>query len=111
MLLSEQRKWRISIVDDRERVIKGKYGLISQYPDGDLDVWITTNRIALQVERSGWKAEGHYDDGAYFIRPYEDLDKACKWIKARKRRVISPEQKQIMAARLQAYRNQTTKSS
>jgi len=69
--------------------------IISMLNSGDLDVWVKSPRIASKIEKL-WKAKSHYDDGALvtsFIRPYSDLDLAARFIKAAKRRIISPEQR------------------
>lgn len=95
--IDTQRVWR-TVSEEGERVIRGKRGLVSQYPDGDLDVWVTHLRSSRTMERSGWKAKNHYDDGALFIRPFSDLDKAAKYIKAKRRRVMSPAQKAVLEA-------------
>ena len=102
--LKEQKRWRIKRLIDNEPAIVGKYGQITRFPDGDLDVWITNVPVARRTERNGWKVKNHYDDGALFIRPFEDLDAAARIIRAPKRRHLSPEQKAKAVERLAKYR-------
>ncbi len=96
MKLKDQRTWRITR-DEDEWCIRGKKGVIHQFEDGYLDVWVTDLRLSKRMERAGWEAKNHYDDGALFIRPYEDLNRACRWIQAKKRRVMSPKQLEVLA--------------
>lgn len=89
-----------------EPYIQCRYGIIRQYDDGDLDVWAINTRIAVRIERL-WPAKKHYDDGALFIRPFADLDVACRLLKARKRRKVSAEMRErgrILAERTQMAR-------
>lgn len=91
--ITEQINWRVSKARDMkwgEPYIQCKYGIITQYDDGDLDVWATTTRTAAKLEKI-WTPKKHYDDGAMFIRPFADLDQACLILKARKRRKVSSE--------------------
>jgi len=89
--------------DEGDPVVRGRHGVISQYKDGDLDVWVTNLRVALRVERGGWKAKNHYDDGAVFVRPFGDLDRAARYIQANKRRTLSPEGRLAMIERLKGW--------
>lgn len=106
--IETQKRWKTIFVEG-ERVIRGKFGQVAEYDDGDLDVWICTwerdpekveksakrsHRRAAFVESKGWKAANHYDDGALFIRPFQDLDKACRFIKARRRRQVTEAMRQ-----------------
>lgn len=102
--LKDQKKWRV-IIDNGEYVIKGKFGQVSVYGDNELDIWVCTWEPALsdqwpqmakrserrsnRMEREGWKAKQHYDDGGLFIRPFSDLDKACIYIKAGRKRQVT----------------------
>lgn len=106
MTIKDQRMWRVKPDEEGESAIKGKYGIIHQYADGDLDIWITAMRVSKLAERQGWKAAAHYDDGAYFVRPYSDLNKACQYIRARKKIVLSLEQRTTRAERLAKWRQQ-----
>jgi hypothetical protein len=110
MNLKDQTRWK-TMTDHGEHVIKGKVGQVSACGDSELDVWIcdwtNTDRgmsyghqRAVRMETSGWKAMNHYDDGGLFIRPESDLDQACRFIKARKRRHLTPEAQARGAARL-----------
>ena len=109
--IKDQTRWRISKGDDGDYRILGKWGEIHDHVDG-LDVWIhafkpteelekRSERRANWIEAKGWKAKQHYDDGALFIRPFSDLDLACKFIKASKRRHLSEEQRKRAVERLQ----------
>lgn len=107
--ITEQKNWRVSKARDMkwgEPYIACKYGLIRQYDDGDLDVWVTAIRIANRLEKV-WKAKKHYDDGALFIRPYTDLDQASLILKARKRRKVSDRMRE--AGRILAERARTSR--
>ena len=108
--LNEQTRWKATR-EDGEWLIRGKRGLIGLYPDGDLEVWVTNTHVAPQLEREGWSAEMHYDDGALFIRPYEDLDKACVAIKARRRRHMSAASRAVASERLARFRKANVASN
>lgn len=89
--ITEQNRWRVSKARDMkwgEPYIAGRYGVIRQYLDGDIDIWVTAIRIANRMEKL-WKAKKHYDDGALFIQPFDDLDVACRFLKARARRKVT----------------------
>jgi hypothetical protein len=91
MNITQQNKWKVSKSRDMrwgEPYIPCKYGLIRQYDDGDLDVWVTTTRMSAKLEKI-WKVKKRYDDWASFIRPFTDLDQACRILKARKRRKVT----------------------
>ena len=91
--LITQSKWRVSKARDMkygELYIPCKYGVIRQYNDGDLDIWITNSRIAKRMANL-WPVKKDWDGEALFIRPFSDLDIACKNLKARKKRQVSPE--------------------
>ncbi len=103
-ILKTQKLWKVTLNDENDYVLQGKRGVISVYPDGDLDVWVTNLRASRVIELQGWKAKNHYDDGAVFVRPYADLDKAAKFIKAKKRRYLSPEAKARAIKRLEQMR-------
>ena len=105
--IEKQTVWRVKR-EDHEWVILGKQGQIAQYEDGELDVWVTSPVIAGRLERGGWKAEHHYDDGAFFIRPWGDLDQAAKAIRAPKRKHLSPAQRKLATERLSRYRYRKT---
>ena len=115
--LTDQKRWKTSIING-EYVIRGKFGQVALYEDGDLDVWICTwerhpdkwdeamkrsYRRSRFVERKGWKATQHYDDGALFIRPPSDLDRACLFIKANRKRFLGIEQRKEAIRRLARY--------
>lgn len=98
--LLDQKRWRVIKNGDNTYSIIGKLGEITEYGDGDLDVWIhapeqtevayrRSHRRAVAVEREGWKVKNHYDDGALFVRQFSDLDKACVYIKAKRKRQVS----------------------
>lgn len=121
MNLKEQTRWK-TILDNGEYVIKGKVGQIAPYGDTELDVWVcdwsNTDRgmsychqRAARMETFGWKPKNHYDDGGLFIRPWADLDQACKFIKARRKRKMGEAQRLKVSERLAKWRllNQTPK--
>jgi hypothetical protein len=105
----EQLNWRVSKARDMkwgEPYIQCRYGIIRQYDDGDLDVWVMNTRVASRLENT-WKAKKHYDEGALFIQPYADLDVACRFLKARKRRKVSDRMREagrILAERARVCR-------
>lgn len=89
--ITEQMNWKVSKARDLkwgEPYIQCRYGIITQFDDGDLDIWVMNSRISTRIERI-WTAKKHYDDGAAFIRPFSDLDQACLVLKARKRKKVS----------------------
>lgn len=88
MDLREQKRWKVT-VKDGEDILQGKYGIVSVMGDGLLDVWATSPIIAGRIERSGWKAKNHYDDGLAFRRPFVDLDRAATWLKCRQKRKVT----------------------
>lgn len=90
MNLRDQRRWKVTTPNGYDQIV-GKRGTIDQYQDGDLNIWITNTRVALH---SGWKPLHTYDDGADFCRKIDDLDTACKLIKARKRRRVTEAMRQ-----------------
>lgn len=98
--LKDQKNWKATL-EEGEYVIRGKRGLISQYSDGNLNVWILNTRIATKASMV-WKSLHTYDDGADFKIDFNlrDLDKACKFIQAKKKRHLSPEARQTLIARL-----------
>ena len=106
--VATQRTWkRFHDLEDNEWVIRGKYEQVADYAPGELDVWVQTLHRAQRMEREGWKVKNHYDDGALFIRPFSDLDAACRYIKARKAqkpRHLTPEQRARAVANLHTAR-------
>lgn len=89
--ITEQKNWRVSKARDMtlgEPYIRCRYGVVRQYDDGEIDVWVTNVRVFLRLEKI-WKAKKHYDDGGLFIRPWGDLNQVCLVLKARKRRKVS----------------------
>ncbi len=89
----EQKKWRVSKALDMkfgEPHIPCRYGIVRQYDDGDLDVWVMTTRMAARLAKT-WPVKKSYDDGALFIRPFSDLDKVCTVLRGRRKRVLSAE--------------------
>ena len=119
--LKEQTRWRTVLIDG-EYVIRGKFGQVALYKDGDLDVWVCdwsnteegakrTHRRSVFIESKGWTAKQHYDDGAFFIRPPADLDQACMFIKAKRKRHMSPEQRKQNAEKLARMRSRIKRDS
>lgn len=116
--LKDQKRWKTQIIDG-EYVIRGKFGQVALYSDGGLDVWVCTwepatsddwpkeakrsEHRANRMEREDWKAKQHYDDGGLFIRPATDLNQACKYIQASKRRHLNPEQRKLASERLSRF--------
>lgn len=103
-ILKTQKKWRVTLNDVNDYQLKGKYGAITVYPDGDLDVWVKNIRIFLRMERI-WKAKQHWDDGGLFVRPYADLDVIAKCLRCSKRRTMSPENRQKASERFARMRS------
>lgn len=101
--IEDQKDWRVWRDEEGQPTLRGRYGVISQYKNGDLDVWVKNVRRFNQMERF-WKARQHWDDGGLFIQPYADLNLACRYLKCRKRRKMSPEQREIQVARLARHR-------
>jgi len=102
--ITEQNRWKVSKALDMtfgEPYIRGKYGIIRQISDGNIDVWATNRRISIRLEKT-WKAKQHYDDGALFIRPFSDLDTACLILKCRKRRKVTDKMREA-GKRLSEY--------
>lgn len=102
-ILKTQKKWRVTLNDENDYQLKGKYGAITVCPDGDLDVWVKNIRVFLRMERV-WKAKQHWDDGGLFVRPYSDLDVIAKHLRCAKKRQISPEQREALVIRLAEMR-------
>lgn len=103
MDLKAQNRWRCVLVD-KEWMIRGKFGQITTYCPGELDVWIKNMRQALKAERF-WPVKNSYDDGALFIRPDADLDLACRLIRAPKRRQVTEAMRETgrqLAARMRS---------
>ena len=102
LTLKDQTRWRVFKNDEGDPILKGKHGVISLYADGDLDIWVQKTRVFAQMERI-WKAKQHWDDGGLFIRPWQDLDQAAKYLKCVKKRHLSPEQQKQCAERLRKW--------
>lgn len=93
--------------------INGKRGYVRLWDGNDkasdaLEMYLANTRIAKRVERSypAFKPKNHYDDATAFVfanKP-ELVTAACKWIKARKVRHLSPEAQKRGAERLLQYR-------
>jgi hypothetical protein len=88
--LKEQRRWKAT-KEDGEYVIRGKRGTIACYGDGDINVWVRNLRVANKIP---WKPLHTFDDGADYCRKIADLDAACRYIKARKRRQVTEAMRQ-----------------
>lgn len=88
--LKEQMRWRVT-KEDGEYVLRGKRGVIAMYEDGDINIWVLSPRIAAKIP---WKPLHTYDDGADYCRKIDDLDVACGFIKARKRRQVTEAMRQ-----------------
>lgn len=106
-LLRYQKRWKVTI-EDGEDVIRGKRGVIALYESGDMNIWIVNTRIANKIV---WKPLHTYDDGADYARKIDDLDVACGYIKARKRRILSAEQREKLVARLATMRSLRSKAT
>lgn len=105
--LRDQTRWKV-IKEDDEYCIRGKRGQIAMYLDGSINLWVLNNRIVNKIK---WKPLHTYDDGADYKLNIDDLDEACGHIKARKRRHMSPEQRQKNAERLATMRSNVKKDS
>lgn len=73
--------------------IAGKRGYIRLWGDSELELYITNTRIAARIERENkmFKPKNHYDDATAFVFSPEYVPAACKWIKAKNRRQMTPE--------------------
>ena len=103
--LITQKRWKVAKGSEMrygEPFIPCRYGVIRQYDDGDLDIWTSNIRIANKISTI-WTPKRRFDDGAFYIRPYSDLDQACQLLKARKRRRVTPEMRE-RGIRLYRYR-------
>lgn len=120
-LLQSQTRWRTVFLDG-DYVVRGKLGQVALTVDGKLDVWVCdwtntdsgmkrSHRRGVHGESLGWTAQKHYDDGALFIRPFSDLDAACRLILAPRKRHMSPESRLANAARLATMRSRIGKVS
>lgn len=95
-----EKKFKVTsegIVDGRLKSlfyeIKGKRGYIRPYGNA-LELYVSNKRVAARIERSfaQFKPKNHYDDATAFTFSEEYLSLACRLIKAKKRRIMSPEQ-------------------
>ena len=93
----------------RWREIRGRYGMIYPYNERDLGVQVKARIVAERTRREQkWLVLQDADDPVVFKTPNENLDIAAKIIKARTRRIPSPEQKAKMLVRIAAYRFKKT---
>jgi hypothetical protein len=80
--------------------IQGKRGYIR--PRGDeLELYLTSKVLANKLERNSsiFKVKNHYDDATSFTFNIDGVPAACKLIKAKNRRQMTPEQLTAMKAR------------
>lgn len=91
----------------RHYEIVGKRGYIRPY-GVNLELYLTSSVLCGRIERSfpEFALKNHYDDATAFEFPNtpELIGKASKWIVARNRRQISPEQREKMIATLRSLR-------
>lgn len=77
----------------RWQEIVGKRGYIRRWGENELELYITSTHIAARIERlyKHFKPKNHYDDATAFVFSPEHLPEACRWIKAKNRRQMTPE--------------------
>lgn len=91
--------------------VVGKRGVIYAWDASSVEMLITNRRIAITVERSNrFEVKNHYDDGAAFLVPESRIYEAFNIIKARKRRQVTPEQREMLSLRLSKMRSSIKKS-
>lgn len=89
-------------------VVKGRRGEINAWDDTTLEVMVMgvplklnpanlapdkTHNLSLpiKIERMGWKVKNRYSDSTCFLIPKEKFMQAVAIVKAKKRRIMSPE--------------------
>ena len=99
-------------------IVRGSRGDIMAWDDSFLEVTVygkplknphpdASHNLSLPMkcERLGWKAKNHYDDSTCFLLEKDRIYEAIKVIKARKRRHLSPEQREDATERLRQMRS------
>jgi len=92
-----------------EPAVLGRFGQVTWYLDGGLDVWVRNPRVANKLKKL-WAAKSNYDDGALFVRPASDLDIACKAIRARRKKAVTEamrERGRALASRMRSLKENT----
>jgi hypothetical protein len=89
--------------------IRGKYGYIRLWGDDLLELYLSRRVIENRIERQypAFKPKNRYDDATAFVfenKP-ELVASACKWIRAKNRKQLNPEQLQKLRARLATIRS------
>ncbi len=81
--------------------LRGKYGTIYPYSATQLAVYFNTKKVSNPfIKRAGWVKKQDGDSETVFWIPDSYLELAANTIKARKRRVISPEMLATLVNRL-----------
>lgn len=96
-------KWRIGKDSERLPIIVGRGGHISAHDLETICVYIAGKyRIYFVLRKmpGGWIRHQIGDEEANILAPVSDVDIAAKFIKAYKRRHLSPEHKEALRGRL-----------
>lgn len=100
--------------DEEFLEIRGKRGYIRPWGKNELELYLENTILANRVERSYpmFTPKNHYDDAiAFTFQPDLALvSLACRWIKARNRRQLSPEQHKLLVERLARMRSSLKKA-
>ena len=90
--------------------IHGAYGIIYSNSRSKLGMFIKSNTIANRINEPEWKIIQNGQEERVYLLPNEDLDKAAKMIKARKKRQFTPEQLEMQKIRMEKARLGLNKS-
>lgn len=91
--------------------IRGKYGHIYPYSDSKLGMFITSNIISNKIHEKEWKIIQNGQEERVYLLPNNDLDKASQYIKARKKRHLSPQQIEELKKRVAKFRFNTVNNA
>lgn len=97
--------------------IRGKRGYIRVWGEDELELYLESAVIAGRLERSSklFKPKNHYDDAtAFTFNPGthpEALIAACKYIKAKNRRQMTPEALETLRNRARKFLNPNNQRS
>jgi hypothetical protein len=97
-------KWRVTweeghtareIEQIKFQIIKGRRGELNAWDLETIEVLVLSNTMSNRLKYEGrWVVKNEYDDGMCFIVPKQEIDEACKVIKAKKVRHLSPKQRE-----------------
>lgn len=87
--------------------IKGKRGYIRPWGETELELYIQNFKVANRIERElkQFKPKNHYEDGGSFVFDPIHMAKAVRLVQGRKRRQVTPEQRQMLSERLSQMRS------